>query len=217
MPFPKAFVFDLDGTLIDSEQRQVEVRKSLYRRYGMPEDYDKTISTGTHKTIYWGRAKKEFCLPYTVDELIRAELNALIPSVTDGSIPPSTGLIDLLDYLKERNVLIACASASDFNYVAAVLKYLKIYDYFSAFVCGDDDVLPKPAPDPYLLACKKLGVNPSDAIGVEDTRIGSLSVVSAGMPCIGYRETAISQSADLSACFLVANTMYDILSYLKTL
>lgn len=217
MNFPKAFVFDMDGTLIDSEPHQIKARAALYRKFSMPEDYEKNITVGTNKKIYWGKAKEEYNLPYTVDELIAMENEEIITYLIEHVIPPSTGLLDLLTYLKENNVKIACASSSTSSYVKRLLSYMKIDGFFTSLVCGDDKIPPKPNPDPYLLACKKLGVDPKDTYAVEDSYVGSLSATSAGLTCVGYIESEIAKGANLSLCSFTALTMNDILAHLKSL
>lgn len=212
----KAFIFDVDGTLLDSEPYQTIARKQLYLKLGMPVSSEDEIVTGMSKQQYWGLFKQSYGLSQSLDELISAEVDAEICLLREHRVAPSTGLRQLLEHLHGRGVKIGIASASNRRYVDAVLEHLGVAEYFTAFCCGDDEVAPKPSPEPYLLACKKLGVKPEEAVGVEDSRTGSMAVAAAGMFCIGYRETELAKKADLSACDLVVNDMTEILEWFKT-
>jgi len=66
------------------------------------------------------------------------------------------------------------------------LKLLSISKYFSVVVTGDDVRNPKPAPDIFLLAARKMGVGPEDCVVVEDSVAGVRAAVAAGMKCVGF-------------------------------
>ena len=110
---------------------------------------------------------------------------------------------------KNNGIKVGCASSSIKSYVYSLLSHLKIDGYFEAVCGGDDAIAPKPAPDPYLAVCKKLGVEPKDAIAFEDSYLGTLSAKNASISCVGYREH--TKNTDFSECFLVIERMDDII------
>ena len=205
---PSAFIFDMDGTMIDSEPHMTTARAELFTRFGMPLSFEQNIRTGTHKSIYWAKAIAEYAIPYTVDELIAMEQDEAAEIMKKEISAPANGLVELLDFAKANGIRLGVASSSIRSYVVTLLKHLKIDGYFTSLCCGDDKIEHKPAPEPYLKVCNELGVEPKDCIAFEDSYIGSLSPLNAGIPCVGFN--GYTQS-DLSNCFVVVNDFKDII------
>lgn len=144
-----------------------------------------------------------------MDELITLEQDEAVELIKKAGVTASKGLIPLLEFAKNNGIKVGCASSSIKSYVYSLLSHLKIDGYFEAVCGGDDAISPKPAPDPYLAVCKKLGVEPKDAIAFEDSYLGTLSAKNASISCVGYREHTLS--TDFSECFLVIERMDDII------
>ncbi len=210
---PEAFIFDMDGTLLDSEPYMKIARKQLYTRFSIPLEYEKNIRTGMHKSDYWSELKATYSLPYSVDELIQLEQDAAVQLIIKANVPTSTGLLTLLDFAKSNGIKIGCASSSIRSYVQTLLARLGIAQYFSAICCGDDQIKPKPAPDAYFTVCKKLDVNPKNCIAFEDSETGVIAALSAGLTCVGYREH--TKHTKLSRCKLIIDKMDELIAMLK--
>jgi HAD superfamily hydrolase (TIGR01509 family) len=208
MKLPKAFIFDMDGTMINSEPYMQKARANLFTQFGVPLSYEQNIRTGTHKSIYWSDLKNTYSLSLSVDELIDIEQSEAAELMKKENAAPANGLIELLEFAKASGIKIGCASSSIKSYVVTLMKHLKIDGYFTAIVGGDDDIEHKPAPTPYLTVCKALGVEPSECVAFEDSYLGSLSPVNAGIPCVGFNGYTKS---DLSNCFVVTNDYKDII------
>lgn len=208
MKLPKAFIFDMDGTMINSEPYMQKARANLFAQFGVPLSYEQNIRTGTHKSIYWSDLKNTYSIPLSVDELITLEQDEAAELMKRENATPANGLIELLEFAKASGIKVGCASSSIKSYVITLMKHLKIDGYFSAIVGGDDDIEHKPAPQPYLTVCASLGVEPKESVAFEDSYLGSLSPVNAGIPCVGFNGYT---KADLSNCFIVTNDYKDII------
>lgn len=94
------------------------------------------------------------------------------------------GLYVLLDYLKENGYRLAVASSSSRWEVEHHLKDAGVFEYFQAVICGDMVTNSKPEPEIFLKACESLGVQPSEALALEDSQNGLLAAHRAGMRVI---------------------------------
>ena len=96
-----------------------------------------------------------------------------------------------------------------------MLKLYGLADYFDAVASGDEVEKPKPQPDVYLLAAKRLGVNPENCLAVEDSVTGMRAAVAAGAECIGYKGTATAKDTDLAECKSIVYDFDEIAELLK--
>ena len=98
--------------------------------------------------------------------------------------PLRPGVQSLLLESKRRGLSLAVASNSPAKWVNEGLALYGIADYFGLVCTPDDGVLPKPAPDLYLLAAERLGVAPSQAIAIEDSPHGASAAIAGGLACV---------------------------------
>ena len=104
---------------------------------------------------------------------------------------------------------MAIASSSSPELIREVIRRLGIAKYFRELVSGDEVARPKPNPDVYLTAAKKIGADPSECVVLEDSHNGVLAAKSAGMFCIGFRSPH-SGNQDLSTADIIVNSIRDI-------
>ena len=176
----EAVVFDLDGLLLDTEQVWDEVREALTReRGGRWHD-------GAQADMM-GMSSKEWST-YMHDELELAEppeeLNRLVVERMQEryaqELPVIDGAVEAVRRLAERWPL-GLASSSNRPLIDEVLRELGVADLFVATVSSEEVERGKPAPDVYLEAARRLGVNPEDSAAVEDSANGIRAARAAGM------------------------------------
>ncbi len=180
-------IFDMDGTLLDTQKIAIPAWEYAGRNQGV-------CGMGGDIVNVCGMNKKgwtDYIIEHypTIDtDKFNSEMRQYI--VENQVCNLKKGGKELLDFLKENNIKIGLASGSSHESIDHHLAEAGIADYFSALVGGGDVINGKPEPDIFLLAAKLMGVNPSDCFVFEDSSNGILSGYSAGMKCIGIPDIA---------------------------
>lgn len=179
MPEPTAVLFDMDGTLIDSEPVWFETEVGLLAELGYelgPEHWPYVL--GQPNEVACKYLLNVSGLPLTWQELSARIEAAMVPILSQG-VELLPGVKDLLVELAAAGVPTALVSASPRSIVDACLGGIGA-DFFRHTVSGDDVALAKPHPEPYLLAARLLGVAPEECVVIEDSPIGTASGAAAG-------------------------------------
>lgn len=180
-----AVVFDMDGLMFDTERVFVQAWDYAGEKMGIGKAGYMTIKTlgmnvGASRQVWLD----EFGDRYNEEELRKYSREFRDNYYANNRVPVKKGLYILLDYLKEQGYKLAVASSTPRWEVERHLKDAGVYDYFQAVICGDMVTKSKPEPDIYLTACEAIGVQPVDALALEDSRNGLLSAHRAGMKVI---------------------------------
>jgi HAD superfamily hydrolase (TIGR01509 family) len=180
-----AVIWDMDGTLIDSEPLHERVFYATCRRHGVDlSDLDAGVFVGVHQYDVWNAVAHRFP-PSISREAWLADLDAEYLS-DEGSLQEIPGALSVVQALHAASIRQGCASNSGSAVVAANLKALGILPYLGTTVTLDDVERGKPSPDPYARACHLLGVPPERAIAVEDSITGLMAARAAGLFTIGF-------------------------------
>ena len=185
MPAPGApIVFDCDGLLLETEEGWTEAETELFRRYGAvygPEEKRRVIGTSLPEA---SRVFEELLdQPGRSGELLE-EVIDLAAEVFSRGVEPMPGATALVDELRGTRPM-AVASNSYRRLIDIALERAGMADVFDVVIAGDEIEHAKPAPDLYLDACRRLGVDPKDAIALEDSPNGVEAAKAAGMFVIG--------------------------------
>lgn len=203
----QAFIFDFDGVVVDSERHWPPILTGLLAGsiQGFTEEEEKKLKGfNMHKT--YEVLRDRFGLQWTEEEYVRRVEEAVNVVYTDLCVL-LPGITELLESLKNANMPIAIASSSQRRWIDTGITRLGIKDYFQAIATADETPgRAKPFPDLYLLAAKKLGVDPSECVAIEDSCNGAIAAKDAGMYCIGLR-TYMSEGQDLSRADIVIEDM----------
>ncbi|KNA24253.1 hypothetical protein SOVF_017390 isoform A [Spinacia oleracea] len=196
-----AIILDLDGTLLDTEIATRSVLRDFLESYGKVLITDKE-----HGRV--GRTQKEsavaivknYQLPLTPDQFI-AEITPLYRSMwKDAKALPGANL--LLQYLHKHQIPFALASNSLREYIDAKISHQKGWKEWFSVILGSDQVQSgKPSPDLYLEAAKRMSVDPSNCLVIEDSLIGVKAAKAAGMKVVvvpSQSEADAAALADLS-------------------
>ncbi|MFG2881021.1 HAD-IA family hydrolase [Streptomyces sp. NPDC048297] len=170
----QAVLFDMDGTLVDTEHLWWEAVEQVAGRPLSEADQPEVLGRPVEHTAAWlaagsGRDGAE----------LAAELHREFADRVRTEIVPRPGALDLLDTLAAAGVPTALVTASPRAVADVVLDALGAHR-FAVSVTADDTERTKPAPDPYLAACRALGVEPAGCVAVEDTETGVASAEAAG-------------------------------------
>jgi HAD superfamily hydrolase (TIGR01509 family) len=183
---PEAVVFDNDGLLLDTESVWTRAEEDLFERRGLEfTPANKLELVGTSAEIAGGILERRLGEPGRAAELIE-ELNALVVAELEHGVEAMVGARELLHSLRGRGTPIGLVSNSPLVFVRRSLEIVGFHDHFDVVLSAHEVAAPKPAPDPYLEACRRLGVAPSPAVvALEDSPTGVTAARAAGLTVIG--------------------------------
>ena len=174
----KGILFDLDGTVIDSESLYQKGEIKLFKEYGVdiPEKDWKIFRGTTEQDFYTISMKK-----YNIKEDREIFINKgrkYIKSEFDKGLVYKRDFIKFYNYIKDKYKLglVTASPLKSFNYVN---KILNIKKYFSNVITNDDTNKSKPDPQPYILMMSRLNLNPSNTLIIEDSINGMVSAKSS--------------------------------------
>ncbi|QOV40081.1 HAD family phosphatase [Streptomyces ferrugineus] len=175
-----AVIFDLDGTLVDSEPNYYEAGRRLLAEHGVPDftwaDHERYVGISTLETVtLW---KREYGLRATVDELLAAKNRRYLElaRTTTRAYPEMRRFVELL---ATEGVPMAVASGSAREAITAILSGTGLDARLRTVVSADEVERGKPAPDVFLAAARRLGVAPADCVVVEDAAPGAAAARAA--------------------------------------
>jgi HAD superfamily hydrolase (TIGR01509 family) len=175
-----AVVFDLDGLLLDTEQVWDEVREALTReRGGRWHDGAQADMMGMSSTEWSRYMHEELDLREEPEELNRLVVERMLERYRE-RLPLVDGAVEAVKRIGERWPL-GLASSSNRPLIDLALELMGVADLFRATVSSEEVARGKPAPDVYLEAARRLGVQPDRAAAIEDSANGIRSAIAAGM------------------------------------
>lgn len=180
----KAIIFDMDGTMIDTESIKENGWKYAGNCLGIIID-DAILSEirGTNKKYI----KELFSIKFNninFEELYEKREEFIKKNIETNGIKLKEGLMEILEFLKNNNYKIAVASSSHEKTIREYLKKINILHFFDIVLGGDMVKNGKPDPEIYLKAVELLNLPKEECIGVEDSINGVLSVHRAGINAI---------------------------------
>lgn len=183
-----AAVFDLDGTLIDSEPRNRVMWSRLFDAHGVAYDEALIASFAGRRGLEVLRDLAHLFPGRTVEELFEQVLSyGAMPRMP--ALAPVPGAVDLVRALADSGVPLAVVTSGQRPYAEGLLEELGIRHLLDIVVTAGDVVTGKPHPEGYLAAARDLDVPPEETIGFEDAPAGVAAVKSAGMTCVGVITT----------------------------
>lgn len=183
---PAAVVFDNDGLLLDTESVWTRAEEDLFELRGTEfTPADKRELVGTSAEIAGGILERRLGEPGRAGELIE-ELNELVVAELEHGVEAMIGARELLERLRERGTPIGLVSNSPLRFVLRSIEIVGFEDLFDVVLSAHEVAAPKPAPDPYLEACQRLGVEPGpEVVALEDSPTGVAAARAAGLTVIG--------------------------------
>jgi HAD superfamily hydrolase (TIGR01509 family) len=204
---PDAVVFDNDGLLLDTESVWTRAEADLFERYDAEfTTAHKREMIGTSADIAAGLLEGWLGQSGRKAELME-ELDVLVVAELEHGVEAMVGARDLLARLKEQGTPIGLVSNSPMPFVLRSLEIVGFGEIFDVLISGHDVPAPKPAPDPYLEACKQLGVAAGPGvIALEDSPTGVAAARAAGLTVIGVPSV---DGIELAEAHHIADTLRD--------
>jgi HAD superfamily hydrolase (TIGR01509 family) len=182
----KAVLFDMDGTLVDSEKLWDIAMQQLYAKFGAE------MTAEVRESTVGGSAESVMRIVYTdlgmeqnpADMAATADwLHLITGELFEAGLPWCDGARELLDTLADAAVPMALVTNTRRALTERALDSIGRH-YFTASVCGDEVARAKPAPDPYQRAAALLGFDPEHCLAIEDSVTGAASAEDAGCPVL---------------------------------
>ncbi|MDX3374548.1 HAD family phosphatase [Streptomyces sp. ME02-6991-2A] len=178
-------IFDLDGTLVDSEPNYYEAGRRLLARYGVSgfswEDHTRFIGIGTRETLT--ALRSEYGIDAPVDEMLAGK-NALYLELAGASTEVFGEMRAFVELLHAAGVPMAVASGSSRAAIGAVLAVTGLEPYIPLYVSAEEVAHGKPEPDVFLETARRMGAEPARCVVLEDAPPGAAAAHAAGMRCI---------------------------------
>ena len=180
---PAAVLWDMDGTLVDTEPYWMAAEIELVESYGgtWTVEHAKAL-VGNDLLVSAAYIRDHADLPLEPDDIVLRLLDGVIARMRE-HVPWRPGARRLLAELRENDVPCALVTMSWQSLARTFLDEVPS-GTFAVVVTGDQVTRGKPHPEPYLHAARLLGVEPSDAVAVEDSPTGVTSATAAGVPVL---------------------------------
>lgn len=201
----KAFIFDLDGTLVNTERLHYRAWKQALKQNGVVDiSFESYLSfAGTSNEKVAADFINSHSIKKSISELVLEKQTLYMELVPDVTL--CDGVHEILNAFK-GTVTMAVASSSHRKEVHAILKALDIKDSFSHIVGGDMVANQKPDPEIYLTTIKLLGIKPHHSIAFEDSTHGLQAAKNAGMHSVAI-PNEFTMTQDFSRADLVINSL----------
>lgn len=205
----KGAIFDLDGLMIDSEPLWREVLSGVFTARGVPvsiADCAQTMGLRVDEVIrYWDVRYPQARLNLADTE---AEIVEGVLQLIGARGEPLPGVLEAISLMRSLGCRLAVASSSSMRIINAALGRFALLDAFDVLCSAEVELRGKPAPDVYLTAIAKLGIQPREGIAFEDSRNGVASAIAAGLVCVCVPDR-LADRRDLSAT-LILNSLTEL-------
>ena len=213
----KAFIFDMDGILFDTEILTMEAVRAVSRRHGEREDIDEFYPTTCGCTL--PKAKLLYEAFYGADYPFyerRAEVRQWMrESIDEKGIPIKKGAGELLIHLKKNGYTIALATSANRASAEEHIRKADFIKYFDATVCGDEIKHSKPHPEIFLTAAEKLGVSPENCYVAEDSYLGVEAGAAAGMKVFMIPDMNPPRDKEKALAYKICTDLLEVIHYTK--
>lgn len=209
----KAVIFDMDGTLVNSEKHYVDGTLFWIRRLGIEcsrEQIVKIVGMSEKETYDYlsSLINKSYEETKRINEDYFEKENPL-----NYQNYQFDDVLDTLIGLRKKGIKIAICSMSNKEYVERCIKQLSLNNFIDYYICGDSGVKPKPNPDCYLKAVKELGFEKEECVVVEDSFNGILSSKNAGL--FTYARKDKQFGIDQSSANIILDSLTDLLKVIN--
>jgi HAD superfamily hydrolase (TIGR01509 family) len=210
LPLPRAVLFDLDGTLVDSERVYgAALARALADGQGLAlTDEDTSFIIGRSWVAIDAHLRGRYpALTWSRDEIIAACAAAAATLFREQGLPVLPGArAAVARFADRRRGLVTGSARQEAHHV---LTHLGMVDVFEVRLCAEDVPRSKPAPDGYLAACAHLDVAPRETLVLEDSASGIAAARAAGCGVIAIRAGNFSRQ-DQSGAHRVVDTLDDV-------
>ncbi|MBX3064261.1 MAG: HAD family phosphatase [Anaerolineae bacterium] len=206
-----ALIFDLDGTIIDTEQADFDAWLKVYERHGIELTADMwALRVGWVNLAMFDPAKHLEAVigkPLSDDELKHLHEEYMHNCERQPILP---GVMDMIEQATKHNLKLGMASNSDRTWVEYWLKFHHLDHYFQCVYTRDDVTNPKPAPDMYTCAANCLNIPVEQCVAFEDSPVGMQAAISAGIRTVAIPNWITSKLERPAGLTRTLNSLADL-------
>ncbi len=193
-----AVVFDFDGTLVDTESAEFRSWTTVFERRGAQLRLEEWVKCVGAPPGTWSAFShlQDLIGPLSEPEVIQERESELEQELTRLTWMP--GARETVDHYRGAGVPVGVATNSNMAWIKRITGVLGIEGLFPVIVTRDDVPRPKPAPDSFREACRRLGADPADCLAFEDSPSGLAAAKAAGMS-VAVTPNELTRGLDLSA------------------
>jgi HAD superfamily hydrolase (TIGR01509 family) len=181
---PAAVLWDMDGTLVDTEAYWMAAETALVESYGGSWSHEQALQLVGSGLEASAAIFQSVGVRMGVRDIVDHLTDDVMHRLATTGVPFRPGARELLAELRANGIKTALVTMSLGRMARTVVDLIE-FDAFDVVVAGDDATRPKPFPDAYLQACEQLGVQPGDAVAIEDSPTGVRAAVASGASVIG--------------------------------
>ncbi len=211
----KAVLFDMDGTLVDTEKYYRRFWPIAMAEFGYHLTDEQVLSMRSLGRPFAPARLKEWFGEDLDYYAIRARRTEMMEECLEKEgIQLKPGAVEILEELRRRGIPAAVATASPLERTEKYLNLTGIRPYFSKLISATQVKEGKPSPDIYLYACEQLGLEPKDCMAVEDAPNGVLSAYRAGLKVVMVSDQTRPSKEDRKYLDACVDRLDEIVSYL---
>lgn len=177
----KGVLFDMDGTMFDTETMSMFGWAAAARKYNISITKEFMISCmGLTTKVIEEMFHNEFGADFDYAGLRKDKLRIMEQLINADGVPHKEGLVEILEYIKSNNLKCAVVTSTTNKRAIFNIEKGNVFKYFDEIISGDMVENSKPEPDIYIYAAEKLGLKPQDCVVIEDSKNGILSAARSG-------------------------------------
>ena len=211
----EAVIFDMDGTLIDSETVYIAGMQEAAETLGLALPLELCHAMVGLPSYACDLMLQQHYGPGFDVVVFRGHFSKSVQRQMSERVPIKPGAVELLDFLRGQGLPIAIATSARRATAERNLGRAGLLDRFKALTARDDVEHPKPAPDLYLEAAKRLGVAAERCVAFEDSSIGIIAAHAAGMRAVMVLDILPPSEEARAKCFHIAEDLHEVLRLMR--
>ncbi|MCQ2587074.1 MAG: HAD family phosphatase [Treponema sp.] len=208
-----AVIFDLDGTIIDTEKYFRICWPQAFEHFGYKMTDEQYLSIRSLGKPFVQKTLKDFSgdSNFDYDKVVAYRSELMEKMIEQNGLQIKKGAVELLEFLKKKNIVRAIATASPVDRSERYLRKIGLLEYFDRIISARNMKEGKPSPDVYSFACKELNFAPENCFAVEDSPNGVLSAYRAGCKVIMVPDQSEPDSETEKLLFAKADNLEKII------